>query len=60
MVGILGLCFYYFANQYTLSLIFGPDLYIDDDEERYLETIKKLAVLPVKVGKKKLTRIVNL
>ncbi len=43
IVGILGLCFFYFSNQYTLSMIFGPDMYLEDEEKRYLESVKKFA-----------------
>lgn len=51
MIQSLGAAFFYYSNQYTLSLIFGPDLYLEDEARKYLESIKKVLALPLKRGK---------
>jgi len=48
IISLLGICFFYFSNQYTLSMIFGPDLYQADEKKRFFESIKKLLLLPLR------------
>jgi TetR/AcrR family transcriptional regulator len=48
MVQALGAAFFYYSNQYTLSLVFGPDLYLDDEAQRYLKHVKKVLSMPLK------------
>jgi TetR/AcrR family transcriptional regulator len=42
IVALLGTCFFYFSNCYSLSMVFGADFYLDDEKEKYLESMKKM------------------
>jgi len=52
-LSIIALAFFYFSNQYTLSMILGADLFLEDEEKKYVETMKKLILLPLNRIEKK-------
>jgi TetR/AcrR family transcriptional regulator len=47
LITLLGLGFYYFSNQYTMAMIMGPEILLEDNEKKYIETIKKMIILPL-------------
>ncbi len=47
IISLLGLGFFYFSNHYTLSMIIGPDIFLEDNVEKYVEFVKRLIALPL-------------
>ena len=45
---LLAIAFFYFSNQYTVSMILGPDLFLEDEEKMFLENMKKMIIMPLK------------
>jgi len=39
---LLGLGFFYFSNQYTMSMVLGPDLFLDDNVDHYIGMVNKV------------------
>lgn len=50
MLATLAVAFFYFSNQYTLSLLFGADLFLEEEGQKYLQNVKRVLSAYLKSG----------
>jgi TetR/AcrR family transcriptional regulator, upper aerobic nicotinate degradation pathway regulator len=47
IVTLLGMGFFYFSNRYTLSMILGPEIYGKEQEQSFVQSMRKIIGLPL-------------